>query len=262
VIVAAAPLHSSLWVMAEPDMIRTPDQRVRVFVSSVLGELAAERQAVRDAVTTLRLVPVMFELGARPHPPRPVYRSYLAQSQVFVGIYWQSYGWVAPGERVSGLEDEYELPAGLPRLIYVKEPAPDRMPRLTELLARIRDGPGRRRNQRRLLSRGPGGHRRTAGQPAACRTPDRCRPLDPGRQGKRLAARLRAARPARRCGPGRIALPDGRRGIPGGPGVGPVRREQTRGRVRTPAAMTRRGRVRPPGGRLAKIRDSLPTMVW
>jgi hypothetical protein len=25
-------------------------------------------------------------------------RSYLAQSQVFVGIYWQSYGWVAPGE--------------------------------------------------------------------------------------------------------------------------------------------------------------------
>ncbi len=69
-----------------------------------------------------------------------MYRSYLAQSQVFVGIYWQSYGWVAPGERVSGLEDEYELSAGLPRLIYVKGPAPDRVPRLTELLARIRDG--------------------------------------------------------------------------------------------------------------------------
>ena len=74
------------------------------------------------------------------------------------------------------------------------------------------------------------------------------RPLDPGRQGKRLAARLRAARPARRCGPGRIAFPDGRRGIPGGPGVGPVRREQTRGGIRTPAAMTRRGRVRPTAG--------------
>jgi hypothetical protein len=48
------------------------DQRVRVFVSSTLTELAAERQAVRDAVTRLRLVPVMFELGARPHPPQPV----------------------------------------------------------------------------------------------------------------------------------------------------------------------------------------------
>ena len=39
----------------------------------------------------------MFELGARPHPPRALYRSYLAQSDVFVGIYGDSYGWVAPG---------------------------------------------------------------------------------------------------------------------------------------------------------------------
>ena len=125
--------------MAETDVIRTPDQRLRVFVSSTLQELADERQAVRDAVTRLRLVPVMFELGARPHPPRQVYRSYLAQSQVFVGVYWQSYGWVAPGEQVSGLEDEYLLSAGLPRLIYVKSPAPERESRLAELLTRIRD---------------------------------------------------------------------------------------------------------------------------
>jgi predicted ATPase len=125
--------------MAETDLIRTPDQRLRVFVSSTLQELAAERQAVRDAVTRLRLVPVMFELGARPHPPRQVYRSYMAQSQVFVGVYWQSYGWVAPGEQVSGLEDEYLLSAGLPRLIYVKSPAPERESRLAELLTRMRD---------------------------------------------------------------------------------------------------------------------------
>jgi Domain of unknown function (DUF4062) len=105
--------------MTEEGVIRTPDQRVRVFVSSTLGELAAERQAVRDAVTALRLVPVVVELGARPHPPRQVYETYLAQSQVFVGIYWQSYGWVAPGEQTSGLEDDYRLSAGLPRLIYV-----------------------------------------------------------------------------------------------------------------------------------------------
>jgi predicted ATPase len=71
-----------------------------------------------------------------------VYRAYLEQSQVFAGIYWQSYGWVAPGEQVSGLEDEYELSAGLPRLIYVKSPAPDREPRLAALLARIRDEGG------------------------------------------------------------------------------------------------------------------------
>ena len=123
--------------MGVTGVVRTPDQRVRVFVSSTLQELALERGAVRDAVTRLRLVPVMFELGARPHPPREVYRSYLAQSQVFVGVYWQSYGWVAPGEQVSGLEDEYLLSAGLPRLIYVKSPAPGREPRLEQMLARI-----------------------------------------------------------------------------------------------------------------------------
>jgi predicted ATPase len=119
-------------------VIHTPDQRVRVFVSSTLRELAAERGAARDAVTRLRLVPVMFELGARSHPPRQVYRAYLAQSQVFVGIYGQSYGWVAPGEEISGLEDEYRLSAGMPRLIYVKSPAGEREPRLAEFLARIK----------------------------------------------------------------------------------------------------------------------------
>jgi len=39
-------------------MIRTPDQRVRVFVSSALAELAAERQAVGAAISQLRLTPV------------------------------------------------------------------------------------------------------------------------------------------------------------------------------------------------------------
>ena len=123
--------------MAQTAAIRTPDQRVRVFVSSTLQELAAERRAVRDAVTRLRLLPVMFEQGARAHPARQVYRDYLAQCQVFVGVYWQSYGWVAPGEAVSGLEDEYLLSAGLPRLIYLKSPAPHRERRLAEMLTRL-----------------------------------------------------------------------------------------------------------------------------
>ncbi|GAA1873688.1 hypothetical protein GCM10009687_46980 [Asanoa iriomotensis] len=119
-------------------VILTPDQRLRVFVSSTLAELAAERQAVREAVVGLRLQPIMFEAGARPHPPREVYRSYLAQSQIFVAIYDESYGWVAPDMTISGLDDEYRLAAGMPRLIYVKEPAPGRDPRLGALLDSIR----------------------------------------------------------------------------------------------------------------------------
>src|SRR5207244_6785788 len=73
------------------------------------------------------------------HAPRALYRAYLEQSDVFVGIYWQRYGWVAPGEEVSGLEDEYRLAAHKPKLIYVKTPAPERDPRLKDLLGRIRD---------------------------------------------------------------------------------------------------------------------------
>jgi predicted ATPase len=117
--------------------IRTPDQRLRVFVSSTLAELAEERAAIRTAIEHLHLIPVMFELGARPHPPRDLYRAYLAQSHIFVGVYWQRYGWVAPGEEVSGLEDEYRLAANLPQLLYVKD-ATDREPRLETLLDRIR----------------------------------------------------------------------------------------------------------------------------
>jgi predicted ATPase len=126
--------------MGEPStshLIRTPDQRLRVFVSSTLGELADERAAVRRAIEQLRLTPVMFELGARPHPARSLYRAYLEQSDVFVGIYWERYGWVAPDETISGLEDEYRLSGDLPRLMYLKGPAPGRDERLAELIGRI-----------------------------------------------------------------------------------------------------------------------------
>src|SRR5215471_1766175 len=118
--------------------IRTPDQRVRVFVSSTLEELAAERRAARSAIEQLRLAPVMFESGARAHPPQEVYRAYLAQSDIFVGIYWQRYGWVGPGMTISGLEDELRLAAGMPRLLYVKVPAPGMEPGLSRMLEAIR----------------------------------------------------------------------------------------------------------------------------
>ena len=118
--------------------IRTPDQRLRVFVSSTLDELAPERRAARNAITGLQLTPVVFEAGARPYPARDLYRAYLAQSDVFVGIYWQSYGRVPPGMEVSGLEEEYLLAHGKPQLIYIKRPSPEREPKLQAFLDRIR----------------------------------------------------------------------------------------------------------------------------
>jgi predicted ATPase/class 3 adenylate cyclase len=119
-------------------VIFTPDQRVRVFISSTLEELAEERAAARRAIRRLHLVPVWFESGARPHPPQSMYRAYLEQSQIFVGIYWQRYGWVGPGMEISGLEDEFRLAAGKPMLLYLKHPAPDREPGLTAMIDGIR----------------------------------------------------------------------------------------------------------------------------
>src|SRR4051794_20333398 len=92
--------------------------------------------AAKEAIQRIRLTPVLFEMGARPHPPRDLYRAYLAQSDVFVGIYWQRYGWIAPNASISGLEDEYVLAHQMPKLIYIKQ-APTRDDPLQELIHRI-----------------------------------------------------------------------------------------------------------------------------
>src|SRR5215207_5712139 len=121
--------------------IRTPDQRLRVFVSSTLAELADERAVVARAISALGLTPVLFELGARPHPPRELYRAYLSQSDIFIGLYWQRYGWIGPDMEISGLEDEFRLSGSIPRLLYVKAPAPEREPRLAAMIQELqKDG--------------------------------------------------------------------------------------------------------------------------
>jgi hypothetical protein len=62
-------------------VILTPDRRLRVFISSSL-DLSEERAAARRSVEGLNLTPVMFEAGARPHPPRALYSAYVEQSDV------------------------------------------------------------------------------------------------------------------------------------------------------------------------------------
>src|SRR5947199_1193205 len=130
--------NSLAAVTAIARVIRTPDQRVRVFVSSTLDELAPERAAAQEAITQLRMTPVLFESGARPYPPRELYRAYLAQSDIFIGLYWQQYGWIAPDITIPGLADQYQLAGAKPRPIYLKTPAPAREPGLPGPLDRIR----------------------------------------------------------------------------------------------------------------------------
>ena len=111
--------------------------RLQVFVSSTIKECAAERTAVRDAIRSINHQPILFEeIGSRPYPPRELYKARLEMSQIFVGIYKESYGWIAPGMDVSGLEDEFWLAAerGIDRLIYIYQTPSSRDPKLKILI--------------------------------------------------------------------------------------------------------------------------------
>ncbi len=108
-------------------------RRLRVFLSSTLGELASEREAAKSAIKSLRLEPAGTDLGTGVEStgPEPI------DADIFVGIYWQSYGWIDPGAVMSDLESEYQRASGLPRLVYVKEGGAEREPGLAALLARM-----------------------------------------------------------------------------------------------------------------------------
>ena len=111
--------------------------RLRVFVSSTIQECAVERSRARDVITALNHEPILFEdIGARPHPPRPVYRARLDISHIFVAIYRQSYGWIAPDMDISGIEDEFRLATarGMDCLVYVHRTPPSRDPKLRDLI--------------------------------------------------------------------------------------------------------------------------------
>lgn len=113
--------------MMNEDDTRT---RTRVFVSSTLGELASEREAAKSAITSLRMIPVGLDLGGHANGDDQTPRS----ADLFVGIYWQANGWVSGESELSSLEADLEASAGLPRLIYVKEPSPEREPGLARLI--------------------------------------------------------------------------------------------------------------------------------
>ena len=111
------------------------DRRLRVFVSSSPSELAEERDAASAAVRTLRLTPVTQELAARAEP--------VSRSDVFVGIYWQRYGWRPDASAASAVEDEYLGCGEVPRLVYVKRGVVERADEAAvEVDVAVRDGVG------------------------------------------------------------------------------------------------------------------------
>lgn len=126
--------------MTEPgdDDLAGQMERLSIFVSSTIDECAKQRREARAAIQSLGFDPFVFEReGARTYGPQALYLGRLRRSQLAVGIYRASYGWVdeANGQTLSGLEDEYleirRLNLGL--LAYV-EKAATRDPRLTAIV--------------------------------------------------------------------------------------------------------------------------------
>ncbi|MFC0678293.1 DUF4062 domain-containing protein [Lysobacter korlensis] len=66
----------------------------QVFVSSLIGDMRAERDAVRQAILRVGASPVMFEedLGAQDIPAEQAYLAGVRRSDIYVGLFGPRYG--------------------------------------------------------------------------------------------------------------------------------------------------------------------------
>lgn len=120
------------------DLILTSDRRIRVFLSSRLPEFKSERAALVKVIEGMELTALYFEETARPHPAAKVYRKFVAETDIFVGIYGTGYGWVDTdaGMSISGVEDEWQLSKRKSRLVFVLD---TNQPRESKLEALLKD---------------------------------------------------------------------------------------------------------------------------
>jgi len=69
-------------------------ERLRVFVSSAMTELAPERAAIKEALEALHVDAWVFEedAGARPTTPRETYLRELENADLYIGVFWKDLG--------------------------------------------------------------------------------------------------------------------------------------------------------------------------
>jgi hypothetical protein len=79
--------------LPSPESVREWAHEKRAFISSVMGELAPERQAVAAGIRSVGLRPVLFEeFGGRDADPEGAYLAEVAGSDIYVGILGRRYG--------------------------------------------------------------------------------------------------------------------------------------------------------------------------
>ena len=112
----------------------------RVFFSSVMRDFGTERQAAKEAIVRLRHQPVMAEdFGAQAVSSQRACLEGVRSSDIYVGIYGERYGWVAPTSGLGATEEEYQEARrrGMPILCFEKDGPKDA--RQAEFLQRIKE---------------------------------------------------------------------------------------------------------------------------
>ncbi|WP_415643809.1 DUF4062 domain-containing protein [Sphingomonas antarctica] len=113
---------------------------MRIFISSLISNFAAERRAVRRAVETLRFEAVMAEdFGAQPSSPQVACLQGLRSSDWVVLVLGEDYGAVQPVSGLSATHEEYrEARNTKPIFAFVQEgtsPGPEQAAFIAEVQA-------------------------------------------------------------------------------------------------------------------------------
>src|SRR5215213_10293679 len=112
-------------------------QRLRIFVSSKMQELAPERSIMKTALEDLKVDAWIFEedAGARPESIQQTYLKELENADLYIGVFWKNYG------EYTIEEFEYALKLGKDCLIYEKRDDVEgqRSPQLQDFLDGIGD---------------------------------------------------------------------------------------------------------------------------
>jgi hypothetical protein len=112
----------------------------RVFISSVMRDFGLQRAAAKEAVIRLRQEPVMAEdFGAQPISSQTACLEGVRTSGIYVGIFGNRYGYVAPSSGLAATDEEFNEARrrGLPILCF--EQKGDKEPAQAAFLQRIKD---------------------------------------------------------------------------------------------------------------------------
>ena len=125
---------------ADPDRAREWLGGQRVFISSAMGDTAAERRAVADVIEEMGARAVWFEEFGRDADAEEAYLTEVDASTIYIGILNELYGRPNPPDGDSATEMEYRRARdGGTRLnVYVAANAPRREGALSRFIERVR----------------------------------------------------------------------------------------------------------------------------